>query len=192
MTSYQSYDDVQLTALLRQGNAQAYTVIYDRYKWILHVHAFKKLGDREAAKDVIQDLFSMLWIKRESIDFKTNLSGYLYTALRNMILNRIAHERVEMKYKDSFDQFVDQNDFVTDHLVRQSQLAALIEKEIDALPAKMRNIFLMSRRENLSHREIALRLNLSEQTVTKQIKNALKILRGKLGFVAYLVFLIKF
>lgn len=179
-------DDV-LISLLREGDEDAYTEIYNRYKWPLHAHAYKKLGDRDAANDVVQDLFTNLWLKREDVFLTTTLSAYLYTSIRNRVLNIIEHRVVESKYMDSLVEFV--KDFVppADHLVRQNELRAIIDKEISALPPKMREVFELSRKSNLTHKEIALQLSISEQTVTKQIKNALKILKIRLGLIVYIV-----
>ena len=80
----------------------------------------------------------------------------------------------------------------TDHLIREKQLKAYIEKEIQALPPKMRAIFEMSRKEHLSYKEIAAITNTSENNVSTQVNNALRILRAKLGLVMYIYFLIKF
>jgi RNA polymerase sigma-70 factor (ECF subfamily) len=75
-------------------------------------------------------------------------------------------------------------------LVREKQLAAIIEREIAALPPKMREVFVLSRKEYLTHKEIAELLGISEQTVSKHVTNALKILRVKLGAVAYILLII--
>jgi RNA polymerase sigma factor (sigma-70 family) len=76
--------------------------------------------------------------------------------------------------------------------VREHQLSQLIEQEINQLPPKMREIFVLSRKHNLSHRQIAEQLDIAEPTVKKQVANALKILRTKLGLFAYLMMLIKY
>ncbi|WP_461791650.1 RNA polymerase sigma factor [Pedobacter sp.] len=189
----QSHDisDHDLVLLLRQGNEGAYTEIYNRYKWLLHAHAYKKLGDRDATNDVIQELFTNLWIKREDIVLMSTLSAYLYTAIRNRVLNIIEHREVESKYIDSLSDFATQYTGGTDHLVRKNQLSAIIEKEIAALPPKMREVFELSRKSHLSHKEIAKKLQISEETVKKQMKNALKELRNRLGPLLYLILLSK-
>lgn len=74
----------------------------------------------------------------------------------------------------------------TDHRVRENELKAYIGKEIQALPPKMRQIFEMSRNEYLTHKKIAKSLNTSENNVMTQISNALRILRTKLGIIAFL------
>lgn len=192
MASYRMLPDAELLELLKVGDRAAYTEIYERYKGILHQHAYKKLGDREEAKEVVQWLFVTLWTRRETLPLETSLSGYLYTAVRNRILNMIAHKAVESRYIGSLEQFYKQGEYITDNQVREQELAAIIEKEIACLPAKMREIFEMSRKTNLSHKEIAETLRLSEQTVRTQVRNALRILRVKLGIVIYLIYFSEF
>ena len=191
MLDYNQLSDQELVFLLNKGDHLAYAQIYDRYKFILQAHAVNKLRDREEAKDVIQEVFTYLWSKREIIQLSGNLSGYLYGAVRNAILNKIAHQQVRGKYLDSLKAFSGQQNIVTDHRIREKQLREHIEKEVGQLPPKMRAVFELSRKQYLSHSEIAWKLEISEQTVSKQITNALRILRVKLGvLICLLLFLI--
>ncbi|MGN8067751.1 RNA polymerase sigma factor [Mucilaginibacter sp. SG564] len=187
MDHYSSSSDEQLMLLLKKDDHKAYAQIYDRYKFILHAHAVNKLRDREEAMDIIQEVFTYLWAKREQIEFTGSLSGYLYGAVRNAILNKMSRKRVHEKYHNSMKAFALQEQIVTDHRVRENLLRKSIEREIAMLPPKMKAVFIMSRNEYLSHREIAWKLEISEQTVSKQITNALKILKVKLGVTIYLL-----
>jgi RNA polymerase sigma-70 factor (family 1) len=191
MAAYSAYTDQKLTALLKDGDRIAYTEIYDRYIWVLLDHAYNKLRNREEAKDIVQEAFTLLWTKKDFLKDEENLSGYLYTTVRNTILNVFAHRKVQDKYIASMEHFAGQNTAVaTDYLVREHQLKALIETEIAALPPKMREVFELSRKANLNHKEIAAQLGISEQTVSKQVTNALKILKVKLGIYFYLIWLL--
>ncbi|MDR3697045.1 RNA polymerase sigma-70 factor [Mucilaginibacter sp.] len=192
MVAYNSLSDHELTGLLKTGDRAAFTEIYQRYKWVLFLHALKRIRDREQAKDIIQELFTTLWDRRNDLELRTHLSGYLYTSVRNRIIKSFAHQQVESDYINSLGASVNQENCVTDHKVRQSNLAALIEKEINELPEKMREVFLLSRKQNLSHKEIAFQLGIEESTVKRQISNALKILRVKLGLLAWLALFFKF
>lgn len=183
MADYSKLCDSELQHLLMTGDTYAFTEIYNRYKGVLHQHALNMLKDRDEAKDVLQELFTNLWVNRESIHVQSNLSGYLYTGVRNRVLTMIAHRQVESKYISSLGDFINKGEFITDHRVRERQLAELIEKEIDALPGKMREVFRLSRISNLSHKEIAEELSISEQTVRTQVRNALRLLRVKLGLL---------
>lgn len=177
--------DQELLLLLKAGDREAYEQIYHRYKFVLHNHAWNKTRNLEESQDIIQEIFTMLWAKRESLDVSVNLSGYLYTSLRNYVLNQIVHKEVQNKYIVSIQSFVRQESVIADHRIRENQLKGLIEQEINALPPRMKEVFLLSRRENLSHKEIAELLGTTEQTVKKQMTNTLKVLRKKLGVLIY-------
>jgi len=190
MSMYSNLNDQELISLLKEGDEVAYTEIYNRYKRLLQNHACKKLGDFEEVKDVLQELFVNLWTKRAEIPETTNLSGYLYTAVRNRIFNILSHKQVVSKYVQSLQTFINEESYITDHLVREKEFSLLIQKEIDTLPIKMKQVFELSRKSGLSHKEIANQLSISEQTVSKQITNALRILKVKLGVLWILVFLL--
>jgi RNA polymerase sigma-70 factor (family 1) len=192
MDSYKALSDNELLLLLKGSDHSAFNEIYRRYFYLSYVHAYKKLRDEEQAKDLIQDLFATLWFKRDFDLPSTNLPGYLFTAVRNKIFDLFAHEQVKAKHIDSFKAFVQTNTSVpTDHLVREKELSAYIERSIRQLPLKMRQIFEMSRKEQLSYKEIAEQLNTSENNVSKQVNNALRILRTKIGILAAICWLLK-
>ncbi|WGQ11179.1 RNA polymerase sigma-70 factor [Pedobacter gandavensis] len=192
MENYAKRSDLELLQLLQLGDRLAYTEIFERYKFILHHHAIKKLPNREEVKDIIQEVFTMLWTKKEGINIHTNLSGYLYTSLKHSILDHFSRQKVRDKYVDSMKNFVGQGTVLPDYRIREKQLSAAIEAEISLLPEKMRIVFEMSRKTYLSHSEIAAQLGISEKTVNRQISNALKILRSRLDLFAYLAFLIRY
>ena len=192
MENYKQLTDQELFSLLKLDDRTAFAEIYNRYKGPLYIHAFNKLRDKEEVRDVLQQLFSVLWMKRNDIVLSSNLSGYLYTAIRNRIFKVIAHKSVESNYISSIQQSIASSEAITDYMVRENQLKQIIDREIELLPAKMKEVFLLSRRMHLSHKEIAEQLGISEQTVAKQVTNALKILRTKLGLFLYLLFLIRY
>jgi len=187
--SYNSLSDLELVELLRAGNENAFAEIYERYFGVLYLHACSRLGDKDEAKDLVQELFSHLWSKRDMLEPKTNFSNYLYTWVRNQVLNTIAHKQVQDKFRSALPGWIGGAEALTDHRVRERQLAAIIEKEIAALPPRMRAVFELSRKSHMSYREIADKLQLSEQSVRSHVKNALRILRMRLGVLLYLFFI---
>lgn len=191
MENLESLSDQELTDLLRLGNHAAFSEIYTRYIHVLLNHAYNQLRDREDAKDVIHQVFTNLWLKRDTINLSPNLAGVLFTSVRNLVINQVVRQKVQNKYIDSVQHFVQHETIVTDHLIREKQLASLIDQEIANLPSKMREVFELSRKANLSHKEIADRLSISEQTVSKHISNALKILRNKFGMIGLMIWFIQ-
>jgi len=160
--------------------------LYHRYSRLLVNYAMKKLRDEEQVKDIIQEFFTELWDRRETTIFNANIAGYFFSAINNRIINHFTREKVKSKYIASFSGFLTSENAKTDHLVREKQLVELIEAEIQALPAKMRQVFEMSRKQHLSNKEIADKLDISERTVETQVSNALFRLRTKLGIVIFL------
>ncbi|SFB83134.1 RNA polymerase sigma-70 factor, ECF subfamily [Parapedobacter composti] len=189
MSPYSELSDHELFASLKEGVAAAYAEIYQRYKGVLYAHAFRMLENREEAKDTVQEVFAALWTKRDKLEVKTSLSAYLYMTIRNKVLDHIARRRIQDRYYDSYQSFADLHEnCLTDHALREKELANLIEREINALPVKMKAVFVKSRQEHFSHKEIAEQLNISEKTVKKQINNALRVLRLKLNEFHVLIF----
>ncbi|EHQ27676.1 RNA polymerase sigma factor [Mucilaginibacter paludis] len=189
MSQYRSFTDVELILKLRQGDVAAFTEIHTRYYGLLYRHALQRLGDSEEIQDILQELFSYLWDNRETNQFETSLPAYLYTAVRNRILNVYRRNKLKYNYFDSLQSFINNNSSEPDENIRIKQLSALIEAEIAKLPSQMRMVFEMSRKSNLSHQEIADKLGISVLTVRKQVQNSLKILKVKLKSYFFITFL---
>lgn len=186
MTDCRTLSDAQLVDLLKAGDHHSFTEIYKRYSSLLYIYAYKKLQDNESAKDIIQEIYVHLWNSRSNLNIQTTLSGYLYKAVLNRVLNVFRHVAITQEYISSFKEVADNAPAQTDYRIREKDLKSLIEKEINNLPEKMREIFQLRRQEYLSNKEIADRLNISEHTVATQIKRALKTLRGKLGLFLFI------
>jgi len=191
MSSYTQFSDEELANLLKKGDHAAYTIIFDRFYGLLFIHSCKLLHNEDEAKDVVQELFEKLWMRRETISFEHSLSAYLYAAIRNRVINRISHKSVENKYINSLQEFIDRDNYFADYRIRENEMRKMIEREISALPSKMKEIFELSRRDYLSHKQIAVKLQISEQTVRTHVKKALRILRPKLSLIFYLLLLLK-
>jgi RNA polymerase sigma-70 factor (ECF subfamily) len=182
MAGLNTLSERELLQLLSEGDHAAYTEIFHRYFRLIYTHAFKKLEDEEQAKDIVQEVFASLWFKRETAINIKDLAAYLFSSVRNKIFDLFAHRQVQKKHLDSLSAFFSANVIVsTDYHVREAQFRAYIDKQIQALPPKMRVVFEMSRKQELSYKEIAEQLSTSENNVSKQVNNALRLLRTKLN-----------
>jgi len=188
--AYETYSDEELVILLQQDDHDAYTAIYNRYSELLQKHALRKTADLDAVKDILQDIFTNLWYNRHALNPTIQLGPYLYIAVRNRVFNLMHHQQIKNKSMEALQRFINESPAPADRLTREKELAIIIEKEIDELPTKMREIFILSRHAHLSHIEIATQLNISKQTVSKQVSNALKILRVRLSRFIFFIFLL--
>lgn len=172
--------DEELLLLFKAGDRNAYEQIYNRYWAIMYVYARKILTDEDDAQDVIQEVFTYLWHKGHELNIKSSLPLYLYTSVRYRIFDLIDHKKVRTDYKTYLQQFIQEGAYITDEQLREKELIIVIEREVALLPPKMREMFELSRKEGLSHKEIADKLGVSDLTVKKQVSNAVKILKEKL------------
>ncbi len=185
MPVYQNLSDNELISFLREGDAAAYTEIYDRYFQLMFVFAYKKLRDEELAKDFVQDLFERLWIKRSTVQ-EGNFVQYLYITMRSRLLNYFDHQKVQNKYVEFLAGFDSSYEEGTDHVIREKQLNGYIEQQIAKLPVKMKAVLELSRKQHFTNKEIAKLTDTSESSVSQHIKAAVKILKTKLQVLFFL------
>lgn len=181
MIAYAKLTDAELVALIREGDAYAYTEIFLRYNRLLVAHAYRLLADRHGARDVVQDVLLTLWQKRETFRLVSSLSAYLYTATRNRIFDQFSHQEIVNRYADSAMHFVEQGHTPSDDRVIEKELTALVEREIKLLPENMRAAFILRKQQELSYPEIAGQLGISEAAAKQQVYNAVKALRLKIS-----------
>lgn len=181
MSIYCQLSDFDLIEKLKFGDEVAFREIYNRYSSLLLIYAYRKLQDKEEAKDVVQDVLAKLWSSRSTLDISNTLAGYLYRSVLNKILNIFRHKDFDRQYIQAIQNLIDTETVATDFLIREREMAAMIEKEISTLPDKMREVFELRRKDYLSNKEIAVRLSLSEHTVATHMKKALKVIRLRFG-----------
>jgi RNA polymerase sigma-70 factor (family 1) len=189
MTAYNKFTDEQLVALLKTGNQQAFTEIYDRYAANLAGFAGSKLYNLDDAKDILHDLFVKLWENRGQIHINSNLQSYLFAMVRHRIVDKIRKNITREEYAFMLQSLTTANQYNIDKQVEAKELRQTIENSLVQLPARVKEIFKLSREEGLSNREIAEKLNLSEQTIKNQISAALKHLRKSLVTIAAFIFM---
>lgn len=179
-----------LLQMLRHGSKIAFEFLYNKYYGVMYLHAYNKLRDRETAKDIVQDIFAGIWQKKEDLDIKAGLSSYLYASIRNKVIDYISKEKSKINYLDSLADYQERDYSTTDHLLREKMLQQQIENVLEQLPPRLREVFELSRKQHLSHKEISKKLNLSEQSVRTYIKDVLRILRMRFGAIPWILFVL--
>ena len=170
-------DERALVLRLIGGDEDAFCELYAAYKNRLIYFAMRFLKSREYAEDVFQDAFTAVWQSRRFIDPDASFSSYLYTIIRNRLLNQLRDAANEEKLKESIlSQALDYTDD-TKREVMLNDLKFIISRALEQLTPRQREIFEMSREAQLSHKEIAGELGISVNTVQEHISSSLKIIR---------------
>lgn len=181
MDRYRDFADQELVDLLKQGDHDAFTEIYARHAAKILYQVKQMLRDDDAAKDIIQELFVRIWERAENIRPGADLKGYLYVAARNAVFQFIKKGKVKNDYLASLSGFCNELNAGEQIVFDEEEIYARIDAEIAILPEKMRAVFELSRKAQLSYRQIAEELGITEHTVKSQVSNALRILRLKLN-----------
>ncbi|SFH51197.1 RNA polymerase sigma factor [Pedobacter insulae] len=182
MKGYHAYNDEELLDLMKADDQGAFSEIYNRHWKFLYKAAYYAVKRKEDCMDVCQTVFLWLWENRKTIKVKSNLQSYLYTAVKYKIANLIRQGKIrEILIEDMLAHDLQADEI---SLVEIKELKSFIAQLIDDLPEKCREVFLLSRDEHLSHRQISERLGISEKTVDDHITRALKKLRAPLGRLA--------
>lgn len=184
---YEELTDDALLICIKNDNHYAFTEIFNRYSTVLYAHAYNKLRVETDARDVLQEVFMNVWDKRSSLKEGNNLSGYLFVAVRNTIFNLIRSKAKVHAYAEVFTKTNVDSGIYTDTLIREKEFAAMIEAEIAKLPPRMREVFELRRKQNLSNKEVAFRLGITESTSADQMKKAVRALRSKIGMLGLVI-----
>ncbi len=180
-------EDILLIQEIKIADKTAFKELYYKYFAALHTYAIKFVNSPEIAEEIVNDLFTAIWNKKLEIDITTSLKSYLYTAIRNRCISKLRQKKVHFQRIDNEDEYFDESKIILP-VSQENGLSSLIANEmedklmlaIDKLPNRCKEIFMMSRFKGLKQKEIAKEMNLSINTVEKQISRALQKLRDEL------------
>ena len=173
-----SSDRKYSTTSIKRGNDNAFQAFVEAYYTPLFNFVNSYLKDQDTSKDIVQDSFIKLWLKRKELLENISLSQYLFTIARNLCIDHFRKQKIEDQYLFSLNRtdYFTLNDQSLKQLI-QKEFLEEVEKEIQKLPPQCEKIFRMHRMDGLKYREIAKELGISERTVENQISKAMRILR---------------
>lgn len=181
-------EDILLITKIKANDHTAFDDLFRKYYKYLVVTAYQYLKDDHQAKDMVQEIFCDIWQRRHQLDI-SNPKAFLRRAVINKCLagirknSRVSYNEDTLELNTSSAPYVDQS-------VSYKEVNQLIEQVLEALPSRCKEVFKLSRYEQLSHKEIAQRLDISTKTIENQMTKALKTLRtelkkhGILGLIA--------
>jgi len=175
-----TYEESGWIVALSTGDYKAFKALYEKYHHALYLFALKLSKNPHKAEELVQSVFVTVWETRETINPAKSFSAYLFNIARNRFYDMVRKQVLENCYADYILQ---QNNRFADDFEKQiedREIIEIVNKLLQQLPERRREIFQMSRDEDLSYKQIAEKLQISENTVDTQIKNVLNFLRKKL------------
>jgi RNA polymerase sigma-70 factor, ECF subfamily len=176
----------ELIILIQKDNVKAFDEFYKNNWRALYHMAYRSTGSIDDAKDLVQNVFISFWNMRESIDPEKFHLSYLFTSLRNSIIN--LHKKAEVRRQHAELQTEVYPLYTNEDHYIAKELAQALQNRVTQLPNKMQQVFVLSRYKNLSVAEISETLNITPQTVKNQLSNALKVLRAGIGMLVPILF----
>ncbi|UVD79114.1 sigma-70 family RNA polymerase sigma factor [Myroides albus] len=171
--------DTELVEMIVLSNEKAFTLLIEKYYQSLCVYAYKLIGNEEA-QDLVQNVFMKIWIKRLKLNPEANIKNLLYKSVFNEFVDTYRKnkklEPLEYQCLKVINAYVETNS------QEDIELAInLMQREIDNLPNKSKEVFILSKRQGLTNQEIADYLNISLKTVEAHISKSYSILKKRLG-----------
>jgi RNA polymerase sigma-70 factor (ECF subfamily) len=191
MKKEKSADNSNLFDQIKKGHATAFDQLFREQHAFLCKTAYRLLGDTYAAEEVVQELFLEIWNKKEQLNIPKSISAYLRQATINKsydFLRKKIKEQENITYPAEAPIVPIDTEKESEAALETTALKRKIQQAIEQLPPRCKIIFKLNRFENLSYREIAEHLEISQNSVEKQISKALQILRKQV----YLLFLLLF
>ncbi|HOV71686.1 MAG TPA: RNA polymerase sigma-70 factor [Dysgonamonadaceae bacterium] len=171
-------DEIHDLMALRNGSSQAFEKIYYRYSGKLYNFIMTlSHGDKYLAEEIVQDAFVKLWEVRDQIHPEKSVLFYLSTIAKNMLMNKYQRQTIEFLYqKLLLETQIDHDNSIEEELDRK-WLEKFFNELIEQLPPSRKKIFVLSKKEGFSNKQIAEILNISVSTVETQLSLAMKFIR---------------
>jgi len=189
MKNFKAYSDEGLLKLLRQQELGAFEEIYLRYWRKLYSAAYKRVQSKEISEELVQDIFTSLWVNREILKVEL-LSAYLFSAIKYKVINHLEKEFSRKLYHKVQAGVSHAMENTTEDAIYLNDLNLALEREIQKLPPKRQEIFKLSRQQHLSIKQVASHLGISEKTAENQLGKALKVLKINLKHFNFFVLII--
>ena len=177
MADYQSLHDHQLIDRLKEDDQAAFTEIYSRYAESLTGFASSKLYCLADARDIIHDLFVTLWQERRTLIVHQKLESYLFTLIRYRVVDKIRKNITKEGYAGMISMLSQIHEPEVEGHIATKELQQQVNLKLEELSPRVKQVYKLSREQHLSIKEIAVKLEVSEQTVKNQLTAALKHLR---------------
>ncbi|MBV8255519.1 MAG: RNA polymerase sigma-70 factor [Chitinophaga sp.] len=180
-------EDTRLLLAIAEGDESAFVKLFEKYRAKVYFAAQKLLKSDSTSKDVLQEVFTTIWLNRESLHEIDNFNAYLHTMVRNNIYSKLRRKKTEVKIIHSIQENSVDIDDGTEEAIKLRDLQATLSLAARLLTPQQKHVYHLSRTAGFSHEEIAAQLKISKETVKKHIMAANKIVQTFLRDQSFLL-----
>lgn len=166
----------ELILLLKSGDEEAYAQLVNLYSRKLFAYAVSLSGDYSYAKDIVQEVFLKTFEYRKKLNPEYSIEGFLFRSTYNQFINTFHKNRSRLKVHDEYIKYLNQT-IEEENEHEFDKMMNILNKAIEKLPKKCKEIFLLSKKEGFTNMEIAETLSISIKTVESQITIAFKLIK---------------
>ena len=173
-------EDKYLILQMQDNNVQAFDTLFSKYHKKLFGFAFSLLKSREDSKEIVQEAFCRIWNRRRELDSSKSFKSFLFTVSYNLIVDQLRQRLKEQEYREYIHSCFEKRAF-NHNKIDYEIIAGQVQSAVEELPEKRRQVYMLSRENGMSQKEIAAKLGISVKTVENQINISLKHIRMRLG-----------
>lgn len=171
-------EDHVLLIRLRNGDQLAFAQVYNLYRSKMYAYAYNLCKSAETAEEIVQEVFIRLWQKKEQINTDLNFAAYIKKITLNHVLNYLKKVARDRALQEEVLNYMDTIRNTTEDNLLEKELLKTYDEAIELLPPQKKLIYQMSRNEEMTHDQIAEKLNISKNTVKNHMVEATKFIRS--------------
>ncbi len=164
-------EETELVIQLKNGSENAFEKLYYAYNAKIFYFSMKYMQSKPDAEGIVQDVFTKIWETSENLDPDKSFNAFLFTITKNLIFNKHRKKLNEIAYRDYLKNYLDEIYDKTENEILINDIRSKIDAVVQQLPAKRKHIYLLSREDGLSYKEIAEQLNISQKNCRNSIKS---------------------
>ncbi len=177
MSTNQSYNEQGLLSRIAEGDESAFRQLYDLHEPLVYGTALSYLKSPDWARDIVQDIFLKIWLKRIELRKMEKPEDFLFIMTRNEVLNALRRKFDTVTLGDYYEDALPADLLLPDARLQLRQTHATIQQAVEQLPDQQKRVYILSREQGLSHEQIAEQLGIDKRTVSNHATRALNNIR---------------
>jgi RNA polymerase sigma-70 factor (family 1) len=172
-----AHNEKELLTLLKEGQQEAFTQLYHLYSERIYLNVLKLVKQEQVAQEILQDIFIILWEKRDTIDIQTSFRSYLFRIGENKVIDFYRKARRDQSLYAYIKAAATEHYTHIEEALLNRENAELLQKAVNSLPAQRKQVFELCKLQGTSYQEVSSALGISPSTINDHIVKATRAIR---------------